>query len=142
MAKDREPLTRKERLNRNILVGCLALGVIIGVASASLGPQDHPGPLTMFGEGPLPLSFVLPGVAIWAIIMPAIAWYWHRYAIDEHEAAAYRDGGYYAAYTYLVATPVWWLLWRGGLLPEPDGVAIYLAFGVIWSLVWLKKKYA
>lgn len=70
-----------------------------------------------------------------------IAWFWHTRAIDEQEAEAYRDGGYCAAYAYLIGAPTWWFLWRGGLLPEPNGVLIFSAFAIIWSVVWCWKKY-
>jgi hypothetical protein len=73
--------------------------------------------------------------------MPVVLWFWHTRAIDEQEANAYKDGGYYAAYAFLMLTPLWWLLWRGGLLPEPNGFAIYMAFSLVWTIVWLWKKY-
>ena len=62
-------------------------------------------------------------------------------AIDEQEASAYRDGGYYAAYALLIGAPTWWMLWRGSFVPEPDGVAIFMLFALIWTAVWFWKKY-
>jgi hypothetical protein len=61
--------------------------------------------------------------------------------MSRKQAPATRDGGYYAAYAFLVGTPTWWVLWRGGLAPEPNGVAIFMLFSLIWSAVWLWKKY-
>jgi hypothetical protein len=36
MGKDKEPLTKRERLNRNLIIGCMIMGVIMGVAMAAL----------------------------------------------------------------------------------------------------------
>ena len=141
-----EPMTKREKLNRNILAACGLLGGVMGIALAMSSdgdmPQNGPGPLSaIFSSGPIPLSIVLPLVFVWGVIMPVVAWFWHTRAIDEQEASAYRDGGYYAAYAFLVLAPLWWLLWRGGFLPEPNGVAIYLIFSLIWSAIWFWKKY-
>lgn len=141
-----EPMTKRERLNRNIILGLGLLGGVMGVvlSTSSIGTTAHngPGPLSaIFSSGPIPLTIVLPFVIVWAVIMPVVAWFWHTRAIDEQEASAYRDGGYYAAYVFLIFAPLWWVLWRGGFVPEPDGVAIYLTFSMIWSAVWFWKKY-
>lgn len=136
---------RREQLNRNIIWACTGLGGITGLALAASGISNTSGdfldPFTPLLTGPLPLHIVAPLVIMWGVIIPAIAWYWHRYAIDEQEANAYRDGGYYAGYAFLMLTPLWWLLWRGGLLPEPDGVTIYFLFSIIWAIIWFWKKY-
>lgn len=141
-----EPMTKREKLNRNIIVGLGLLGGVMGLvlSTSSIGDADGNGPGSLsaiFSSGPLPLTVVLPFVFIWVVIMPIVAWFWHTRAIDEQEANAYRDGGYYAAYAFLILAPLWWVLWRGGFLPEPDGVAIYLIFSLIWSAVWFWKKY-
>jgi hypothetical protein len=142
---DGDELTRRERLNRNIMVGCMALGAVMGGGLAATGNLDIADPasgaLSIFDDGRMSAAAALLIVFLWAVIMPVVAWFWHTRAIDEQEASAYRDGGYYAAYAYLVLAPVWWLLWRGGLLPEPNGVAIFMAFAFIWSAVWFWKKY-
>lgn len=139
-------MTRREKLNRNIIVACGLVGGVIGVVLAAIGisgSRDNAefDPISLLVTGPIPVPAALAIVFVWAVVMPAIAWFWHTRVIDEQEASAYRDGGYYAAYAYLMLTPTWWLLWRGGLLPEPDGVAIYLTFSLIWSAVWFWKKY-
>jgi hypothetical protein len=141
-----ENMTRRERLNRNIIVACGLLGGAIGLVLAAIGILGSPDdaefdPFAILGTGQIPVAAALAIVFVWAVVMPAVAWFWHTRVIDEQEASAYRDGGYYAAYAYLMLTPTWWLLWRGGMLPEPNGVAIYLIFSLIWSAVWFWKKY-
>lgn len=142
---DGDGLTRREKLNRNIMLACGLLGGASGALLAATGNLDLAdpagGPFAMFGDGPLPMTVVVSLVFVWGVIMPVVAWFWHTRAIDELEASAYRDGGYYAAYAYLIVAPIWWVLWRGGLLPEPNGVAIFFAFAFIWLAVWFQKKY-
>ena len=135
------PMTSRERLNRNIMVGCAVLGALIGALLVAMDGVMPSGPITIFKDGPLPLAIAVLLAVFWAVIMPVIAWFWHTRAIDEQEAHAYRDGGYYAAYAYLIGAPTWWFLWRGGLLPEPDGVTIFCGFTIIWTAVWFWKKY-
>lgn len=141
MPNEKQSLTKRERLNRNIMIGCGLLGVALGVALAiSDGDLGSEG-LATFSDAPLSSPVTIALAAVWGLILPMMAWFWHRSAIDEQEASAYRDGAYYAAYTYVVAAPCWWILWRGGILPEPDGVTIFIAFNSIWLATWLWKKY-
>lgn len=137
-------LTNRERLNRNIILGCSLSGGVIGLFLAFYDMNivgSEPSALAIFSERPIAPVIAILLAFFWAVIMPVIAWFWHKRAIDEQEASAYRDGGYYAAYAYLIGAPTWWLMWRGGFLPEPDGPAIFMIFALLWSAVWYWKKY-
>jgi hypothetical protein len=138
MKASNEGLTRREKLNRNMIYGFLLAGGAIGLLPAfydtSVGNLDT-GPALILADSPMPPVVALMLVFFWAVIMPIIAWFWHKRAIDEQEASAYRDGGYYAAYAFLIGAPMWWILWRGGFAPEPDGVAIFMLFASIWTAV-------
>lgn len=135
------PMTTREKLNRNIMVGCGLLGAAIGATLVATDGSIPSDPQTIFSDSPLPLALAVLLAVFWGVIMPVIAWFWHTRAIDEQEANAYRDGGYYAAYAYLMGAPTWWFLWRGGLLPEPNGTLIFCLFAIIWTAVWFWKKY-
>jgi hypothetical protein len=141
MSKDKEPLTAKERMNRNILIGCLLLGGVLGVAMALISPNSGSDPLAAFNNDRIPPAAAIIFAVIWGILLPILAYFWHKRAIDEQEAAAYRDGGYYAAYAFIVAAPVWWLLARSGIAPDVNGVAVFVIFNLIWVAVWFYKKY-
>lgn len=130
------PLSKKERLNRNILIGCGVLGTIVGFAMANLGSDAG----YIFSDAKIPTIVALGLAAIFGIFLPIISLIWHR-NIDEQEAHAYKEGAFYALCFYAIAAPVWWILWRGGLVPEPNGVIIYYLTLFIVGLVWVKKKY-
>jgi hypothetical protein len=144
MQVSNEVLTRREKLNRKMTYGFLlaggAIGLLLAFYDTSVGNLDT-RPALILADSPMPPVMALMLVFFWAVIMPIIAWFWHKRAIDEQEASAYRDGGYYAAYAFLIGAPMWWILWRGGFAPEPDGVAIFMLFASIWTTVWLWKKY-
>lgn len=144
MKASNEGLTRRETLNRNMNYGLGLAGGAIGLLLAFYDTRvvtSDAGALPIFTDSPMPPIVALMLIFFWTVIMPIIAWFWHKRAIDEQEESAYRDGGYYAAYAFMVGAPTWWMLWRGGFVPEPDGVAIFMLFVSIWTIVWFWKKY-
>jgi hypothetical protein len=130
------PTTREKR-NRVVMAACMLLGGGIGVA-LMLGGNS---PLDAFNSTPLPPLLALALVAPIAVLLPLLTYYWHRNAIDEQEEAAYRNGALYGAYTYFYVAPSWWLLWRGGFVPAPDGILLYFLIITVTGVVWLWSKY-
>lgn len=135
-----ERVPRREKLYNRILIGCGLLGGVIGLALAvtdNLGADEA----SLFASGPIsPILAIILSVAI-GVISPAITIYWHKHVVDEQEEAAYRTGALIAMYAFWFIAPVWWLLWRGGMLPEPNGVALYLMTTFVALIVWFWKKY-
>jgi hypothetical protein len=80
-------------------------------------------------------------VLLIGLLLPAVSIYWHRHATDEVEADAYKTGALYALNVYMIGAPVWWFLWRGGLAPAPDGIAIYFITVATVGVIWLYRKY-
>lgn len=136
---DAEPLTKKEALNRNIMLSCLFLGGVIGAGGAIMSNGE---PFDLFGDSPVPVTAAIIFALLWGIVVPVIAIFWHRRAVDEQEAHAYKEGAFYALYFYAIIWPIWSILWRGGLLPEPGDGEIYFATLTIWLVIWGWKKYA
>ena len=139
-APQQEPLTAKERLNRNLLIASGAIGGIIGLALAIAGGFDEPR-FALLSREPLPSWLAVVLIIAIGVLMPVIGYCWHRYAVDEQEADAYKSGALAALYLYMIGAPVWWFAWRGGFAPEPNGVIIYLATVTVVGIVWLGKKY-
>ncbi|MEQ1689526.1 MAG: hypothetical protein ABL874_13220 [Sphingopyxis sp.] len=144
MARDKEPLTPREARNRNILILCMLLGGVIAAALIAgeqmMGGQRYYGGSAGVFSGALPPLLTIALAGVWGIVLPIISLLWLR-VIDEHERAAYRDGAEVAAFAYLIGAPIWWILWRGGLVAAPDGVFIFLTFNVIYLAVWLWRKF-
>ncbi|MBL0923969.1 MAG: hypothetical protein IBJ12_05820 [Sphingomonadaceae bacterium] len=135
-----DPLSRREKLNNRILVGSGSLGAIIAVI-LSLSGRAGDGRPDVFSNAPIsePVALLLAFTV--GVLLPLVSWYWHKKVIDEQEEAAYRTGTLFAMYAFWIIAPVWWLLWRGGMLPAPDGVALYLMTTFIVVIIWFWKKY-
>jgi len=129
--------TARERRNRTVLVVCGALGGVMGAMLSLIGPT----PFSAFTNDPLPAWFALTLAAVVALLVPALSLYWHRHVVDEQEAAAYSKGALMGLYVFWIGAPTWWLLWRGGLVPAPNGVLIYFATIVVAGAVWMWAKY-
>jgi len=129
--------TARERRNRIVLIACGALGGIIAMLLTLAGPS----PLSALSNDPLPPAIAVPLALIVAVLMPVLCLYWHRRAVDEQEEAAYKLGALFGIYTYFIGAPTWWLLWRGGLAPAPDGIVIYFTIITVTGAIWLWAKY-
>lgn len=137
----KKTLTKRQRLNRNLVIAMLLLGAVTGIALNLLGPQDPDIPFRGLSNIAItPLTAIILTI-FWGIILPVMAYLWYQKSIDEQEAAAYRTGAFYAANAYIGLIPIWWILWRGGFTIEPDGMTIFIMFNCIWMGIWLWKKY-
>ena len=133
--------TSRDKMNVRMTWGSGIFGGLIALALIAgdiMGANDG----NIFGNGALPPALaIILSVAI-GIVLPAVTYYWHKRVIDEQEEAAYRTGALIAIYAFWFIAPVWWLLWRGGMLPEPDGVALYLMTTFVALIIWFWRKYS
>ena len=132
------PLTRQERLNRNFHIASAVAAIVLAIAMLPGFTDDSGGGL--LSNDPLPPTDVILPILVFGVLGPAISFYWHR-IIDEQEADAYKSGALVAFYVFASGAPVWWLAWRGGFVPRPDGIIIWLVTISIASGIWLWKKY-
>jgi hypothetical protein len=138
MDKQREPLTRKERINRNILIGCGVAGGLIG--AALIANAGHIQGASNVLNAPMSAPLALGLVFVWTVLLPIVAVYWHR-IIDEQEASAFKDGALWSGYAFIIGAPAWWALAKAGLVAAPDAMICVAVVSYIWSGVWLWKKY-
>lgn len=134
-----EPMSPKTRKANNLLMLSGAIGAVIGGALA-ISTIRMEEPFGLFSNGALSAAVVIPILIVWLVLVPLISWQWHR-NVDEHEANAYQFGALYAIYLYAFLAPAWWLAWRGGLVPEPDTMVVYLIVLTVWSLGWFWRRY-
>ncbi len=132
-----------ERANHRLLAICGGLGGAIGLATAVVALQQRHGPNganVSLLTTPLPAWLAVVIAVLWGVVLPVISWRWHR-VVDEHEREAYRDGAIAGYYVIGVGAPVWWFLWRGGLLPAVDAFWLYVAVMTVSGTVWIWRKY-
>ncbi|MFM6932978.1 MAG: hypothetical protein ACKOUT_12135 [Novosphingobium sp.] len=134
------PKSPRMREYQLIVLGTCLLGAVLGglmQIGAPVGTEAGLNILTYHA----PIS---PAVAaVMLASLPLLAWLyyrWHKTA-DEHEQAAYNFGAVLGIYTYFFASIGWWVAWRGGLLPEPNGVAIFWTVIIVWSIGWIWHRF-
>ena len=139
----RSPRVRKSRIALYISLGIGALlGAMVGMGGhLSGGIHGDPGDTAaiLFGSSPISAALALFALAAWAIAIAA-SLYWHV-SLDEIERAEYDFGMASAMYAYVLVAPGWWIAWRGGLVPEPDGVAIFILVCVVWCVGWGWRRF-
>ncbi|MGL4488817.1 MAG: PEP-CTERM sorting domain-containing protein [Rhizobiaceae bacterium] len=87
-----------------------------------------------------------PNTAIWLALATALvlifgSWFYWR-NIDEVERNSNIVGTASGGGTLILCYPPWFLLWKGGLVPEPSHVAMFLIVCVSGALVFLIKQYS
>lgn len=133
-------MPRREKVYNRFLVGCFLLGGVTGLALSLTGSFDATETSLMSNAAMSPVLAIILSIAI-GVIAPAITLYWHKHAVDEQEEAAYRFGALIAMYAFWFIAPVWWLLWRGGMLPAINGITLYFMTFFAATAVWFWKKY-
>lgn len=121
---------RRRRRYWTLMGLALAAAVVIGLAGRILGTPYGP---------------IAPAAAIGltaALLLLAVVGNWIYFrSIDELEVAANLVGGFWGFYAFMVGLPVWHMLWRGGLAPEPEMLTLYVGAGAIALAGFLWKRF-
>ncbi|MEO0871535.1 MAG: hypothetical protein AAFY19_06170 [Pseudomonadota bacterium] len=132
-----EPDTPRGRRIRWTLIAC---GVVGGIASVPLIDTQGGGSL-LFGNGPVPASSALLTAAIWGLLLPVLIVTYRRNA-DEVTREANNFGFSVGFQAFAYAAPLWWIGWRGGFLPTPDVMILFVATLVVATLANIWKQFA
>ncbi|MBX9797578.1 hypothetical protein [Sphingomonas sp.] len=119
-----------------LIIGSLGgLGFVAGFATAMF-EKDTPG---MF-PGALPPAFAI-AMSIVLVVAILIGSWRYFVAIDEVERQNNYIASTWGLNFYLLAYPVWFLLWRGGLVAEPMHETLFLATVAVMMAVYLWTKF-
>jgi len=140
MKRSDQKVPQREKIYNRFLIGSFTFGGVTGLVLALTGSFDAHETNLLATDAMSPMLAIIMSVAI-GVILPAITLYWHKHAVDEQEEAAYRFGALIAIYAFWFIAPVWLFLWRGGMLPEVDGVTLYFITMLVALIVWFWKKY-
>lgn len=135
------PVTRKEKLSRNIIMASGFLGGLIGLVLVISSPDFGDDAFVIFSDSPIPPSIAIIMSAIIGLIIPALTFYWHKNAIDEQESFIARSSALPAFYFFLLAGPIWWILARGDVAPPVNGIWLYFITLTIFYVFYIKNKY-
>jgi len=137
-----EPLSEGEQLERGrrrrkfLIIGALAAvggiggGIVGGHEADRLFDLAHPWP-------PL-LCLALAAALLVAVVIGKFAL---RGQLDEVEKLAKLKATNVGASLFLIGYPIWFLLWKGGFVPEPQHVVIYAVLLVVMLLASLFYKF-
>lgn len=129
--------TARERRGRLTIIAAALTGMLIAAVLIFFDPTAE----GIFSNAPLPAGVALALALIIAVPVPIASYYWHRRIVDEQESNAFRTGAMLGLYAFWLAAPAWWLLWRGGLAPAPDGFILYFLTHLVAGIGWMWGKY-
>lgn len=133
------PAAPSVRKGQQLLIIAAVLGGVLGLW-LSAGQDALTGEYQILGNQPLPPIIALVAIGLWLVLVPLVTWQWFR-TVDEHERRAYNFGSIIALHAYVFAMPAWWIGWRGGFLPQPDHIVIFLGVCAVWTAGWLWRRY-
>ena len=140
MKRSDQKVPQREKIYNRFLIGSFIFGGVTGLILALTGSFDETEAGLISNDAMSPMLAIILSIAL-GVIVPAITFYWHKNLVDEQEEAAYRFGALIAMYAFWFIAPVWWFLWRGGMLPEVNGIALYFITIFVALIVWFWKKY-
>jgi hypothetical protein len=126
---------RSRRLTLYFLV-LAAIGGVVGFVTALLEPRAA----NLLSGGSLPPAFAIIAaiVIVGAVTVGSFRYY---RAIDEFERRDNLIAGSWGTNILLGGYPVWLLLWKGGLAPEPQHFIMFLAVMLTTGGVYLYRKF-
>lgn len=140
MKRNDQKVPQREKIYNRFLIGSFIFGGVTGLILALTGSFDETEAGLISNDAMSPMLAIILSIAL-GVIVPAITFYWHKNLVDEQEEAAYRFGALIAMYAFWFIAPVWWFLWRGGILPAIDGIALYFITIFVALIAWFWKKY-
>jgi hypothetical protein len=127
---ERAEKARNRRFWTTLIVLALA-GAVVGGIMSVLTDGDL--------SGPLPAGWAVAAALIYAAAVIGGSWYFFR-TIDEVEMRDNLWAATVAVYFYSLVYPVWYLFWKGSLVPEPGHELIFIATMVVMTSAYLGKK--
>ncbi|GAB5347621.1 hypothetical protein [Alteriqipengyuania sp. 357] len=118
----------------------IAAIVIVGIAASVPITTTDPGGDALWSNSPLPPVRALIACILWGIAMPVLILFGRRNA-DEHARASHDFAMMVGGQVFTLVTPIWWIGWRGGFLPEPDAMQLFVAFLAIVLIANMWKLY-
>ena len=133
---DFERIERGRR--RRKLAVVVAMAAVGGIGGGIVGAREADHLFDLAYPWPPLLCLALAAAFLIAVAVGKLLL---RRQIDEVERLAKLRATHAGAILLLVGYPIWFLLWKGGFLPEPQHVAIYVAFMVVALLASLYYKF-
>ena len=133
-----EPHTPRGNRIRWMLVALVVVGIATSIPISAGAPEL--GARALWSNAPLPAVPALIACMLWGLAMPVLILFGRR-NWDEHARASHDFAMMVGGQVFTYVTPIWWMGWRGGFLPEPDAMQLFLAVLVIVWCVNMWRSY-
>jgi MFS family permease len=120
----------ERRRHRRKLLIIAALGLVGGIIGGTIGAREGDQLFVLSHPWPPMLSLAAAATLLVAVIVGSVAL---TRELDEVEQLARLKGVKAGANVFLIGYPIWFLLWKGGFLPEPMHVALF--FGTLIAML-------
>ena len=125
--------SRRTTINFTILA---LLGGVVGFTAALVEQSDAP----ISAGGTMPGWFAILAAAVMVVAVLAGSVLYHR-NMDELQRLDNYWAATMGANVFLLGYPVWLILWKGGLVPAPDAMILYLAVFVTMMIAYFWRKW-
>ncbi len=112
-----------------------AVGFVVGLTAALVESKDA----SILSGGTLPGWFAIMAAVLTVGAVGIGSWRYHR-TMDELQRLDNYFAGTVGANLFLGGYPVWLILWKGGLVPEPNALVLYLAVWLTTVLAYTWRK--
>lgn len=130
-----EAALKARRRRLYTIIGALALsGFVVGFLSARF-EREGGG----FLEG-IPAEWAIAASAIYLLTITIGTWRYYK-VVDELERHDNRWAMTMALNLYLIGYPIWFMLWKGGLVPEPSHEIIFVVLYLALMAAYGWKKF-
>ena len=134
-----DPITPRTRRYGWSMIALIGFAVVTSLFFIRLGNGRMATEL--FSNGPLPTPAALIAAALWLVGLPLVAALTRR-NMDEVERGLLVTGESTGFRFFSIAAPVWWLGYRGGVLPQPDVMILFVAVLMVSSAGNLARRIA
>jgi hypothetical protein len=118
-----DPVTPRTRRYGWAMVALIGFAIAMSLAFAR--PSDGSLANDLYSNGPLPTALAVALAVLWLVGMPVLSAITRR-NMDEVERGLLQFGESAGFRCFTIAAPVWWIGYRGGVLPQPDVMILFV----------------
>jgi hypothetical protein len=118
-----DPVTPRTRRYGWAMVALIGFAIAMSLAFAR--PSGGSLANDLYSNGPLPTALAVTLALLWLVGIPLLSTITRR-NMDEVERGLLQFGESAGFRFFTVAAPAWWLGYRGGVLPQPDVMIMFV----------------
>lgn len=136
--QDWQMRARQRQRRINTVVGALfAVGLVSGFL-VGIFEDDEAG---LLAANSIPPWLAVTSAIVFVVAIGFGSWKLMKVS-DEHERVIHTKTTVVAGNVMLIGFPTWFILWKGGLVPEPDALWLFMAsiIGSVIAFAWYKFR--